>query len=99
MDKLIAVTTVSLSDTKAGKNIKHLIDDDMTSNSHFQQLAHLITVTDICTPFLSTFESRSLVRVVWTEWSDLCDERGLDPVEQIAIVTDENKVIGWIGYV
>jgi len=71
----------------------------MASNSHFQQLAHLITVTDICTPFWATLESRSLVKDVWEEWSlDLWIERGLDPMEQMALVTDDNKIIGWIGF-
>ncbi len=71
----------------------------MNSNSHFYALARLIYVSDICSPFLATFESDRTVADVWEEWSiDLCGEDYLDPMEQIALVSEKDKVIGWIGF-
>ena len=29
---------------------------------------------------------------------DLCGEKGLDPMEQIGLVTSNQKIVGWIGY-
>lgn len=71
----------------------------MTLSSPFHQLAHLITVEDICSPFITIIDADRSITEVWEEWSiDLCFERGLDPMEQIALVEKEGKTKGWIGY-
>lgn len=68
--------------------------------SHFRQLAYLITIEDICSPFLTTLDAdRSVARELWEEWEiDLCLERGLDPMAQIALVERRGEIQGWIGY-
>ena len=71
----------------------------MSSASHFGQLAHLITVGDICSPFIATLDAKRSVADVFVEWGvDLCAERHLDPMEQIALVETDGKIGGWIGY-
>lgn len=71
----------------------------MILSSHFRRLAHLITVTDIYSPFIATFNATRSVADVSEEWSvDLCGERELDPMDQIALVESNNSVEGWIGY-
>ena len=71
----------------------------MLSTSHFEQLAHLITVGDIYSPFITTLDSNRSVADVSMEWAiDLCCERHLDPMEQIALVETDGKIGGWIGY-
>lgn len=71
----------------------------MSLKSHFHQLARSITVSDIYTPFLTSFENNKFASDVSDEWvMDLCGEKDLDPNEQISLVTQKNKVIGWIGF-
>jgi len=71
----------------------------MTSDSHFRQLAHLITVGDICSSFVATFSPTQSVEEVFIEWSvDLCAARGMDPMDQIALVEGEHVILGWVGY-
>ncbi len=67
--------------------------------SHFLKLAYLLTVGDVCTPFLHSFDGAQSTNVVWEEWSiELCGVKGLDPTEQIALVTKNGKIEGWIGF-
>lgn len=67
--------------------------------SHFRQLAHLITVEDICSPFIATFDAQQLAAGVFEEWGvELCGERGLDPMEQVALVEGNQKIRGWVGF-
>jgi len=67
--------------------------------STFEELSRLIAVNDICEPFIEEFDNSQSVESVWEEWSiDLCDEKALDPMEQIALVKVNQKVVGWIGY-
>ncbi len=71
---------------------------NMVSQSHFRQLAHLITVGDICSPFIATFDAQRLVAEVFEEWGvELCGER-LDPMDQIALVEGNQKIRGWVGF-
>ncbi len=71
----------------------------MASKSHFRELAYLVSVADICSPFLASFEGTRTVAEVFEEWSvDLCSERNLDPMEQLALVTTEGRVEGFIGF-
>jgi len=67
--------------------------------STFEELSRLIAVNDICEPFIEEFDNSQSVESVWEEWSiDLCDEKALDPMEQIALVKVNQKVVGWIAY-
>jgi len=76
----------------------HMQERPAGSSSHFRQLANLITVADICSPFIATISSDRSVGEVYNEWSVDCFERGLDPMAQIALVEVEGKLQGWIGY-
>jgi hypothetical protein len=67
--------------------------------STFKVLSELISVNDICEPFIGEFDNSENVETVWEVWGiDLCGEKGLDPMEQVALVTSNQKIIGWIGY-
>jgi len=67
--------------------------------STFKALSQLISVNDICESFIGEFDNSQSVKDVWEEWSiDLCDEKDLDPMEQIALVKSNQKIMGWIGY-
>ena len=71
----------------------------MVSSSHFRQLVRLITVGDICSPFIATIDADRPTEEVSEEWViDLCDERNLDPDDQIALVERGGKIQGWIGF-
>ncbi len=71
----------------------------MAISSNFLQLAHSITVEDICSSFISTIDASRQASEIWDEWSiDLCLEQGLDPMEQIALVEERGKIKGWLGY-
>jgi len=67
--------------------------------STFEKLSQLISVNDICESFIGIFDDSQNMSNVWEEWSiDLCDEKALDPMEQIALVKSNQKIVGWIGY-
>jgi len=67
--------------------------------STFEELSQLITVKDICEPFIKVFDNSQSVEDVWEEWrTDLIEEKGLDPMEQIALVKSNQKIVGWIGF-
>jgi len=67
--------------------------------STFEELSKLISVTDICEPFIGEFEHSQSVESVWEEWTqDLCDEKELDPMDQFALVKSNQKIIGWVGF-
>ena len=67
--------------------------------STFEELSKLIVVSDICEPFIEVFDNSQSVESVWEEWSiDLCDEKDLDPMEQIALVKSNQKIVGWISF-
>jgi hypothetical protein len=67
--------------------------------STFKELSQLIRVNDICDPFIAEFDISKSVGSVNQEWAiDLCAERALDPMEQIALVKQNHKIIGWIGF-
>lgn len=68
----------------------------MGSSSHFRQLARLITVGDICTPFGATIDADRTTAEVWDEWMDI--ESGRDPIDQIVLVERGGKILGWIGF-
>ncbi|NQT82702.1 hypothetical protein HQ563_06740 [bacterium] len=71
----------------------------MSGLSHLHKLANLISVSDVCTPFISNFDSDRSVSDVWEEWFiDLCGQHDLDPMEQIGLVTTLGKVVGWITF-
>ncbi len=64
--------------------------------SHFRQLADLITVGDICENFIATIDAGEVVGNVFAEWYELCGELGLDPMAQVALVEQNQKIEGWI---
>jgi len=67
--------------------------------STFKELSQLIIVSDICESFIGEFDNSQSIDSVWQEWSvDLCDEKALNPMEQIALVKSNQKIIGWIGF-
>ena len=67
--------------------------------STFKALSQLISVNDICEPFISEFDKSQSVESIWEEWSiDLCHEKALNPMEQIALVKSDQRIIGWIGF-
>jgi hypothetical protein len=71
----------------------------MLSESHLFKLAYLLTVGDVCTPFLHTFDGAQSAYDVWKKWlTGLCVKKGLDPTGQIALVTTDGKVEGWVGF-
>lgn len=65
----------------------------------FKALSQLICVNDIYESFIAEFDDSQSIESVWEEWSiDLCIEKALDPMEQIALIKHNQKIIGWIGY-
>ncbi len=67
--------------------------------SAFKTICELISVNDICEPFISEFDVTQDVGDVSEEWAvDLCGEKGLDPMDQIALVKSGQKVIGWVSF-
>src|ERR1035437_6253571 len=66
--------------------------------STFKALSQLISVNDICEPFIGEFDSSQDVGEVCEEWSVDCFDKGLDPMDQIALVKQKGKIGGWIGY-
>jgi hypothetical protein len=71
----------------------------MASSSHFRLLAQLITVGDVCSPFIATIGADRSAGDVSVEWDvDLCSERNLDPMDQIALVESGGAIQGWVGY-
>jgi hypothetical protein len=80
-------------------NRVHAKEFNMISQSHFRQLAHLITVGDICSPFIATFDAKQSVEELFAEWAvELCGEQGMDPMDQIALVEGDQKIQGWVGF-
>lgn len=64
----------------------------------FRQLTNLITVEDICSP-IETYDGNRSVDEVLEEWAiDLPLEKGIDSMEQIALIRLEGKLIGWFGF-
>jgi hypothetical protein len=70
----------------------------MGASSHFRLLAHLITIEDICSPFIATINADQSTADVSDEWDELCFEWDIDPMQQIALVESEGKIQGWVGY-
>lgn len=67
--------------------------------STFRKINNLITVNDICEPFIGIFDNFQNADDLWEKWTiDLCSEKGLDPMAQIALVKNNQKKIGWIGF-
>lgn len=67
--------------------------------STFKALSQLITVNDICESFIGEFDISQTVEDVWKKWAiDLCTENMIHPMDQIALVNRNNKIIGWLGF-
>lgn len=71
----------------------------MKEETLFRKLANMVKVTDIYTPALTTFNINDSISIVNETWSvDLCMEKNLDPGAQIALVSDNNKIVGWLAF-
>ena len=67
--------------------------------STFKALSQLITVNDIYESFIGEFDNSQSVEDIREEWSiDLCAENMIHPMDQIALVNHNNKIIGWLGF-
>lgn len=67
--------------------------------STFKSLSQLITVNDICEPFIGTFDSSQHIKEIREKWSmELSLENNIHPMDQIALVSSDKKIIGWLGY-
>lgn len=67
--------------------------------SSFREIARLVTVEDVCTPFIAILDDRLAVPDICETWQvDWCAEAGLDPMEQIALVTNGGVPSSWIGF-
>lgn len=65
--------------------------------SHFDQLARLLTVADICSPVLGTFDGTASLADAYEQWTELSMEMGLNDANEIALVEVDGRVQGWIG--
>ncbi len=70
----------------------------MVPSSHFRQLARLITVGDICSPFIDTIDADWSMGDVCDSWCCECADRNLDPMDQIALVERGGKIQGWMAF-
>lgn len=67
-----------------------------SQTSTFKELSQLIRINDICEPFIAEFDNSQSVDSVWDEW--MHELGGGDPMEGIALVKDNQKAIGWLGF-
>ena len=72
----------------------------MESTSLFRQLANLITVKEICSQlYPSIIDSSRTVAEVHDEWGgDFCYEHEVNPLDYIALVAEDGKIVGWIEF-
>jgi hypothetical protein len=66
--------------------------------STFNALINLITVRDICEPFIDSYSTDQKVEEIWESWSESCLFKQVDPMEQIAVIKKDSKVVGWVGF-
>jgi len=69
-----------------------------TKMSTFKTLSKLINVNDIYEPFLGEFDNSENVAGVFDEWMSHCHTEGLDPMEQLALVKQNEETIGTIEH-
>ena len=74
----------------------------LRSNSHLQPelsaIASLVSVRDVFTPFVATFDGHSKVTYVWEEWMEIASERSQSELDQLALVMVDNKPVGTLSY-
>jgi len=66
--------------------------------STLKALSQLITVNDICEPFLGEFDSSQRVESFEKEWMELCCDKNHAPWEPVALVKHNRKIVGWVGF-
>jgi len=64
----------------------------------FELLTQLITVRDLCDPIQGKYEISQPVADVNEAWIEQCAESGQDPMDQIALATENGRTVGWIGF-
>jgi hypothetical protein len=64
----------------------------------FEVFSRLVTVRDISQPILGRFDIALSVEELNHLWVEKSDERGEDPMNQIALATDKGHVIGWLSF-
>jgi len=64
----------------------------------FRELANLVKVGDIFSPFIAQFDRSESVGEVFNQWCELCGEGGIDPMDQIGLVVDKGKAEGLITF-
>jgi len=66
----------------------------MTPSSHFYELAYMIKVSDVCSALQGIYDGNLASEYIYDQWM----ESEFDPMEQIALVTVDNKIEGWFGF-
>jgi hypothetical protein len=64
----------------------------------FRELANLVKVGDVFSPFIGQYERTQSVGEVFDDWSVLCGEEGIDPMDQIGLVVDSGKPGGLVAF-
>jgi len=64
----------------------------------YQHLSSSFKVRDICKPFISTYDIELSVAQVWDDWfvDTFADESAGDPMDHLALVSKNNKIIGFL---
>lgn len=64
----------------------------------FALLAQLITVRNLCEPIRAKYEITQTVSVANVAWVEQCAESDQDPMDEIALVTERGRIVGWLGF-
>lgn len=71
--------------------------DKKYRHTHLTRIASLVTVRDIYTPFVASFDGHRTVADVWENWSiDLCGDDS--PLNQMALVLRDGKAVGLLSF-
>lgn len=64
----------------------------------FRELANLVKVGDVFSPFIGQYERTQSVGEVSDDWWVRCGEEGIDPMDQIGMVVDNGKPEGLVAF-
>ena len=62
------------------------------------RIASLVTVRDIFTPFIASFDTNRPVEDVWQEWMELSIESECSPMNQFALAVSDGKPVGILAF-
>lgn len=65
--------------------------------SFYKQLSRLLTVGDICSELLGSFDGDVSISQAFEQWADLSLASEVNDVDQVGIVEVGGKIQGWIG--